>query len=267
MKPVEHEARQALRLPATELDDPHHDACRQQKQGDDAGPPRHVPVGARSARHQRGSTRDPPRATPDAGHRSVSRHQAARQAQSGRATLAPTRRGRSPPCSATLASTHEPAATLTVRQTSAAESPLAGRRCGGAAPVARGPAAHGRARRRQATAGRRVPPGRGSGAAAAWSSATWTSQPPDGRLPGDREIAAEVDQHPASDRVVSAARGAVGGQRLGGRPEVELDAWRKLDDPRPPIELHRRAIRRPTAARTRWAASGCRSAIAAKSRS
>ena len=62
---------------------------------------------------------------------------------------------------------------------------------------------------------------------------------PAGRLPGDREIAAKVDQHPTSNRVVSAARGAVGRERLGGRPEVELDAWRKLDASRPLIQSHR----------------------------
>ena len=60
----------------------------------------------------------------------------------------------------------------------------------------------------------------------AWSSQTVTRQPSSGGAPGDGDVAAEVDHDPAAERLADPPCGAVSGQRLGGRAEVELDAGR-----------------------------------------
>ena len=91
-----------------------------------------------------------------------------------------------------------------------------------------------------ATAG----PGPSSGAA--WSSAIRRGQPPVGAVAGDGDVAAEADEHATvASTAAAAARAAIGGERLRGRAEVELDARRNTDRAMMPVELDAFASRRP----------------------
>ena len=56
---------------------------------------------------------------------------------------------------------------------------------------------------------------------------------------GDGDVAAQADQHPASGRHYGRPRRAIGGQRLRGRAEIELDARRNADHAAIRVELDR----------------------------
>src|SRR6478672_6520190 len=125
MHSVHYEAGPALRLPATEVDDAHYEAGGQEDQGDDARSPGAVPVCAGRACHDKGH------ATASAGHPPMWTTSPSRATRRLGRPRSRSQRGAAPPWMiaavlAALASTHEPAATLTVRQTSTAESPVAG---------------------------------------------------------------------------------------------------------------------------------------------
>ena len=148
---------------------------------------------------------------------------AGRPARSSQATarLAAHDRGRAGRC---WPRRRSPAATLTVRQTSRA----------GRAAARIDDVVHARRRRRASGArscstwrGRRRR-ARSSGPrpwrALRWSSVTRIGQPPPGAGPASAMSPPRLTSDARAGRRVHAARAAIGGERLGGRAEVDLDA-------------------------------------------
>src|SRR5690349_9171819 len=125
MEAVDDEPGPARRLPAAEVDDAADDARRQQHQRDGSRATRGVPPDARRAgerqHHGEVSAGQPARRTTSPPGR-TSRLGSSRAVNQAGATSPRTIAA----VAATLASTQEPAATLAVRQTSTAESPVAG---------------------------------------------------------------------------------------------------------------------------------------------
>ena len=107
---------------------------------------------------------------------------------------------------------------------------------------ARAPAAHRRARRRQATRADRDPLAGGVNASAVIVSHT---HPPAlrGRRAGGRDIAAEADEHAAARRVGGRRRGVIGSERLCGRPKVETDTPAEGDRARVEVDPNRAPTR------------------------
>ena len=214
-----------------------HDAGGQQHQGHRTGAAGEVPVGARAGGGERALMRrvrsSVARGQP-ARWRTVpsARDQPARQTQRGQ----PARPRASPRTIAAvlamLASRHEPAATLTVRQHDRR------RPAGGRVDQVMGIV-----RSRSASAARSCSrwPGRRCcsvihcpGASTAGAMVVGDPHAPavGGRRAGDGDVAAEADEHAAARPPRWArSRGAVGGQRLGGRAEVEADAASEPDRP------------------------------------
>ena len=224
---------------------------------DRAGGARQVPEGARSdvARAASGDGREHVR-RPAGGQRdrSVVRDEA--RGQAGR--VEPGRARASPRMIAVvlamLASTQDAAATLTVRQRSTAGAPGRGVEdvvdLGLAAP----PAAHASCSRSRGRRSAARSSGPAPWPAAAWSSVTCTAQPPAGAVPA---VAMSPPMLTSTPPAIALRRGGgrqVGGQRLGGRAEVEFDAgagsrtvpWRSSSCDAPPArragEPHRSAV-------------------------
>ena len=88
----------------------------------------------------------------------------------------------------------------------------------------------------------------GAVASLRWSSVTWMRQPPAGAGPAVAMSPPRLTSTPQPPAAWAAARGAVGGQRLGGRAEVEPHAVRQPDGAR----RARRAttVRQPLSARS-----------------
>ena len=126
---------------------------------------------------------------------------------------------------AVLASTHDAAATVTVRHGEAAGLPVRGSTMWCSSPPAV-------AQRRTVVPELASPPdmietaGPGASSGAAWSSAMPDRPASRRRLSGDRDVAAEAHEHAGPGRVRRCARRAIGGERLRRRAEVELDPSR-----------------------------------------
>ena len=192
------EARYAARAPAAHGRDAERADGGQEQQRDDAAPAHQVPdrSGGQDAVHAAASSGQPHvyAAVPS---RRTSR--AGRPASSSQATAFSPRTIAA--VLAELASTQVPAATLTVRQTSAAGAPLRGSTmwCSSASPGA--PAAHRGARGGEAAAGERdrLALGRGFAAVVVGDADRPAAR---GGGPGERDVAAEVDERARSGRLV-----------------------------------------------------------------
>ena len=229
VEPVEHEARQALGLPAAEVDDAHHEARRQA-----AAARRCRPRGSRTNRR---SGRWPPgrlkrellRPSADADDRSVRDHQAARQAERRRASRGPTRHGRSRRCWRRWRrrTSRRP------RSRSARSRPPSRPRRGSTmwwrerrlswSSAARSCSRSPGPRRR------RVPSGPRSGRRGRVVVGDEDEPAPGGASPAIERSPPRLTSTPPPISPLGAARGPVGRERLGGRSEVQLDALRELN--------------------------------------